>query len=769
MSDATIQGGRLYALLPAFWRERDAEQGHRLRDLLSVIESQAEALQDDIHRQHDGLFVETADAWIVPYIGDLVGTTALFDPSAQPEPELWRDLFGDMRGARPEPGAPSRLMPALAARARPDVAKTIYYRRRKGTAPMLEELARDVTGWPARLVEFWALLGWTQWVRNRLRPEAGGWAELRSTAAAERIRGPFDTAPRSVDVRPFGRDDGRDGIPKVGFFLWRLRGEPMDGLDARAEADPADWRWRFSPLGQDAPLFTRARREGDEAGQAGEIHVPGPIRRGAIFEDLAAARAAGAASSIFYGPFAPGLVAASGGTSLSVTVIRPDGTEDAVPATRIRCMALDPWQRPSGDLVGIDVRTGRIALGAALTARGLRVGCVRGAVGDLGGGAYARAGWLLRPTGEVRVFEVEGSGRPNTHATLRGALDAWALAGRPDAVIRINDSRSYDETANPLVIEPADPAPGRRGLLAIEAADRVRPHLRLAAPLEIAGDHPESMLTFSGLLVEGGIALTGTLRRLRFVHCTLVPGRGIAGTGPATPPAAPTPESLTAAGTFGGSVANTGLSVEAVFSILGPLRLPGHARQLVVLDGVVDGVTGDAIAGLGAGEDGPPLTIERSTVLGDVRALRLPMMDTCIVEGMVRVTRRDEGCVRFSCTDPGSRTPRRVRCQPDLAAADAVADAEAAKGAVLTDAERSAARRRAERAMQPVFASRRYGQPAYAQLGRACPQGIAEGAEDGSAMGLTCHLKEPQRLMNLRRRLEEYLPLGLEPGFVFVT
>ena len=34
---------------------------------------------------------------------------------------------------------------------------------------MLEELARDVTGWAAHAVEFFELLGWTQWVRNHLR------------------------------------------------------------------------------------------------------------------------------------------------------------------------------------------------------------------------------------------------------------------------------------------------------------------------------------------------------------------------------------------------------------------------------------------------------------------------------------------------------------------------------------------------------------------------------------------------------------------------
>lgn len=34
------------------------------------------------------------------------------------------------------------------------VANTLAYRRRKGTALVLEQLARDVTGWPATAVEF---------------------------------------------------------------------------------------------------------------------------------------------------------------------------------------------------------------------------------------------------------------------------------------------------------------------------------------------------------------------------------------------------------------------------------------------------------------------------------------------------------------------------------------------------------------------------------------------------------------------------------------
>ncbi len=42
-----------------------------------------------------------------------------------------------------------------------------------------------------------------------------------------------------------------------------------------ARADDRAWRYHVSPLGNPAPLFSRWRREGDEAGLATELHVPG--------------------------------------------------------------------------------------------------------------------------------------------------------------------------------------------------------------------------------------------------------------------------------------------------------------------------------------------------------------------------------------------------------------------------------------------------------------------------------------------------------------
>ena len=62
----------------------------------------------------------------------------------------------------------TNLVNSLDARGqRVDVAKTIYYRRRKGTLAVLEEIAANITGWDARAVEFFRRMGRT---RHNLDP-----------------------------------------------------------------------------------------------------------------------------------------------------------------------------------------------------------------------------------------------------------------------------------------------------------------------------------------------------------------------------------------------------------------------------------------------------------------------------------------------------------------------------------------------------------------------------------------------------------------------
>ncbi len=64
---------RLYNLLPAVHRQRDAEQGYPLKALLQVISEQVNVVEDDITGLYENWFIETCQDWVVPYIGDLVG------------------------------------------------------------------------------------------------------------------------------------------------------------------------------------------------------------------------------------------------------------------------------------------------------------------------------------------------------------------------------------------------------------------------------------------------------------------------------------------------------------------------------------------------------------------------------------------------------------------------------------------------------------------------------------------------------------------------
>ena len=71
--------------------------------------------------------------------------------------------------------------------------------------------------------------------------------------------------------------------------------------------------------------------------------------------------------------------------------------------------------------------------------------------------------------------------------------------------------------------------------------------------------------------------------------------------------------------------------------------------------------------------------------------------------------------------------------------------------------------------MRPDFVEDELGTPAYFQLAAATVEEIFTGAEDGSEMGVWGHLRQPQRLANLRASLATYLRFGLEAGTFFDT
>jgi hypothetical protein len=120
--------------------------------------------------------------------------------------------------------------------------------------------------------------------------------------------------------------------------------------------------------------------------------------------------------------------------------------------------------------------------------------------------------------------------------------------------------------------------------------------------------------------------------------------------------------------------------------------------------------------------------------------------------------------MRFCYVTPGSRTPRRYRCQPDAvrAAVDDIAPP-------LSAAERVLYVDRETNRVRPIFTSSRYGEPAYAQLALESADEIKRGADDESEMGAFHDLFQPQREANLRVRLQEFTPAGMEADIVFAN
>jgi hypothetical protein len=433
----------LIDLLPAVFRIRDEERGGPLRALLDVIAEQVGVMEDDLQRLDDDLFIETCAPWVVPYIGDLLGITGL---------------------------------PAPPLSSRAEVAHTIGYRRRKGTAAMLEQLARDVTGLEARADESFELLCATQYL-NHLRPAAQSLLSVRDAGRLEQLGTAFErvadrpTLCHIADVRRIERGRGRYNIPDVALFLWRLRAQRLTRSPAVPDASlPLRW-FRFDPLGRDVPLFNLPRTEAAAAHVAEPLDVPEPISR----------RALDAAFGEYYG------------AGLALLVERPPDVE----VTDVVACDLSDWAHAPAGHVALDPMLGRLAFPSDEAAPPL-VTFHYGFAGALGGGEYDR-----ELSDEPPVLQA------SNFASLQDALDALPGSG---GVVEIADSGRY---AEPLHLDAAN----RR--VTLRARTGARPTLLPPGPVHLSGGAGDSA-TLDGLLIAGAdVVADAGLGRLTVRHCTL--------------------------------------------------------------------------------------------------------------------------------------------------------------------------------------------------------------------------------------------------------
>ena len=720
---------KIWASIPEYYRQEDGLMPDPgvLRALVELLGHQAAHLRRSHDRLWDDQFIELCDTWAVPYLADLVG---------------------------------ARLVSALdTRRRRVDVAKTIYYRRRKGTARVVEELAWDVTGWESHVVE-----GFRQLARVRHGLDSppiqeptrfsstpvGGWADLRHLHGSARVGGPFDEYAYTPDVRQHRGRDGRRGIPKLAIHLYRLRAGHLRAITPwqRSESDNATFT--IDPSGRDTPLCMPGQRpeSWDDWRPAHEWELPAPMPCRLLND----ARCRDA------------LIPAA------FRVWQTDGPVDSV-AEPVRGADLGDWSAHDVDAeVLVDPARGRMKFLTGPPDNGQRVDCHVGFAAEIGAGPYDRSA-TLHPTSPEHPALTQGQTiTPSDYPV--------------DGVLKIGDSSTFESVPSPS--EPVQ-------RLTVQAANWQRPYLILNDPWTVqAADQVESEpeapveLIVDGIwfgarnvLVrtaapklpdgpwvsewrsEAEVVLRGHFSRVTLRHVTLDPGG----------PAEAVPRVYRPTGRLAPNLDNwrlgrladgdsrcnhrSGLHVDGRPIAPVPLFIEGHVSELVIQSSITGRVAtrnGGAIdklviedSILQSVDDNEPVLrttsgdveLRRVTLIGNAYVHRLHASEA-LVASLMNVTDTQNGCFRFGAAAQGSRLPHAYQSH------------------VLSNS-------------RSQFESLRFGHPGYARLRPSAPETIRCGAENGGEIGAFHALLEPIKLKSLKAKVDEYAPFGLIPMYIFET
>ncbi len=668
---------RLYSLLPAVHRIRDEDPSNpsqgALRQLLVIFADQFAVLEEELQQLDENQFVETAAGWALPYIGELIG------------------LRGVAKGGLSEGLAP-----------RAEIANTIAYRRRKGTASVLEQLARDATGQPAAAVEFFQRIITTQHL-NHLRLKRPAFVSLRDPLALEFTGTPFETSTRTVEVRQIATAGGKWNIPNIGIFLWRLHAAARTRSPLLPAAVVGGRHFFTHPLGIDVSLCANPLTESSIEHLAEAVNVPTLLTR-RLF----------AGGEVVAQPqqFHPAETWYGSGRSVLLHREQTPGGHDYEEIPRgevVVCDLSDSTLRPgfwmhddstvSALRLLLDPVLGRVVFPAAPTVETCASFHTLQAF-DIGGGEYGRTRSFERTKDEPLIREVSQQNGPLP------TLAAGIPVGSDNFRIEIGDSGRYAED---LVFNAA----GRQ--VEIRAGDGFAPHLVLTSALQLSG--AGGAVTVNGLLISGaGVEVRDGLGSATLRHCTVIGDVRV---------------STTADGAT--------LTLETCI-IIGRIRVPENVR-MIFKNCLIDAGTPDvvAIARTQSGDPAGVLQMENCTVVGNIHVRLMELVSNSILlADHVTVESRQQGCVRFSWLPEGSIVPRRHQCLPR--------DENGTRG------------------VRPHFVSLNYGEAGYGQLSMRTPAVIRSGADDESEPGVGHDSAESRRESHLRVRIEEYLRFGLEVG-----
>jgi photosystem II stability/assembly factor-like uncharacterized protein len=372
--------------------------------LLALLEQELALLEADTDRLYDNWFIETCEDWVVPYIGDLLDAQRLYSRS-------------------PRRGQERRAF----------VANTLAYRRHKGTATVLEQLALNISGWHGRAVEYLQLLARTPGLITEAETSPAT-VDLRRSSQLATLGSPFEAGSSfTVDVRS-GQNQGSYHPTDIGLFLWRLQSYPLTRVTARSiELVSGKWRghcYSFSPLGDDRlPLFNQPQTKPLVTAPTAAIHVPGRLSVATLAQDIQWRRK----------QHARGIAVEPQGYFGRNPVLQVilDGQTDALLPEQLLITSLDGWESPNWQLpkaideaelptvryeVAVDPELGRLAILHRPLPRRVEVSFAYGFSDDVGGGPYSRPS--VPTVAQPVVWQVQQE-PPFIENPLATAIDQW--------------------------------------------------------------------------------------------------------------------------------------------------------------------------------------------------------------------------------------------------------------------------------------------------------------------------------------------------------
>ena len=379
-------------------------------------------------------------------------------------------------------------------------------------------------------------------------------------------------------------------------------------------------------------------------------------------------------------------------------------------------------QPPNADQVVVDVHRGAVELG-----------------GNWSG--PVRATWYRAVAGEIGALPGLGVVEPAARVVV--TVDPDGIAGdtvRPTLTQAINQAEVLSAG-----LDPADSVPGRADVeIRLMTSARLQapnapvlafaptlPRWRFVAPAlltptvvgNLTIDLIDACVSVQGFQVTGDIRIGPNVRGVELRELTMDP---TAGSRLVVDPAA------------------WGVEIEVDRCITGVITADLAARPIRISDSIVDGdgvalVMCDAppappvgsVAIAPSGTFPPMLELRGVTVAGTVTADSIDATDCLFVDGLT-VEQTQVGCIRFSylADSPDGQLPVTHLCV---------------------------------RAPTPTFESRGFGSPGHLALRLDTNAALLAASSTGGAVGADAHARAAARITRLRRRVAEFVPMGIRP------